>query len=153
MKRRDTLSLAAATGIVTLAPPWARAAAASPRVLRTAFQVAETGFDPAQLSDIYSRIITSNIFEALYGYDHLARPARIVPVIAEGMPEVADEWREYTVRIKPGIFFADDPAFKGQKRELVAQDYVYAILRFADPATKSGSMPFRVELDFTPDAG
>jgi hypothetical protein len=39
------------------------------------FPVAETGFDPAQVSDIYSRIITANIFEGLYGYDHLARPA------------------------------------------------------------------------------
>ncbi len=139
MKRRDTLALAAAAGIGSLAHPLAlaRAPAGAPRVLRTAFPVAETGFDPAQVSDIYSRIITASIFEALYGYDHLARPAKIVPVIAEGMPEVADEWREYTIRIKPGIFFADDPAFKGQRRELVAQDYVYAILRFADPATKS----------------
>ncbi|MFN9104763.1 MAG: ABC transporter substrate-binding protein [Betaproteobacteria bacterium] len=139
MKRRDTLALTAAAGIGGLSLPLAAAGApaAAPRVLRTAFPVAETGFDPAQVSDIYSRIITASIFEALYGYDHLARPAKIVPVIAEGMPEVADEWREYTIRIKPGIFFADDPAFKGQRRELVAQDYVYAILRFADPATKS----------------
>jgi hypothetical protein len=41
------------------------------------------------------------------------------------------------VRIRPGIHFADDPAFKGQKRELVAQDYVYAFKRFADPANRS----------------
>ncbi|MFN9746162.1 MAG: ABC transporter substrate-binding protein, partial [Betaproteobacteria bacterium] len=141
MKRRDTLALTAA-GIGGLALPLAAtgaapATAAAPRVLRTTFPVAETGFDPAQVSDIYSRIITANIFEALYGYDHLARPAKIVPVIAEAMPEVADEWREFTIRIKPGIFFTDDPAFKGQRRELVAQDYVYSILRFADPATKS----------------
>ena len=31
----------------------------------------------------------------------------------------------WTIRIKPGIYFADDPAFKGRKRELVAADYVY----------------------------
>ena len=41
------------------------------------------------------------------------------------------------VRIQPGIFFADDPAFKGKPRELVAPDYVYALKRFADPANKS----------------
>jgi ABC-type transport system substrate-binding protein len=142
MKRRDTLTLAAAAGIGGLATPLALAntsatAPGGPRVLRGSFPVAETGFDPAQVSDIYSRIITANIFEALYGYDHLARPAKIVPVIATGLPEMADEWREYTIRIQPGIFFADDPAFKGQRRELVAQDYVYSIMRFADPATKS----------------
>jgi len=143
MKRRDTLVLATAG----LSAPWALAQSANPsgaRVLRTAFPVAETGFDPAQVSDIYSRIITANIFEGLYGYDHLARPAKIVPVTAADLPEVADDAREFTIHIKPGIFFADDPAFKGgagtepgRGRELVAQDYVYAILRFADPATKS----------------
>jgi ABC-type transport system substrate-binding protein len=136
LNRRDTLALAA-TG---LASPLALASTAAPggaRVLRCSFPVAETGIDPAQVSDVYSRTLTGNIFEALYGYDHLARPARIMPVVAAAMPEVADEWREYTIRIKPGIFFADDPAFKGVKRELVAQDYVYSILRFADPATKS----------------
>jgi hypothetical protein len=36
----------------------------------------------------------------------------------------------------PGIFFADDPAFQGRPRELVAADYVYALKRFADPRTR-----------------
>jgi ABC-type oligopeptide transport system substrate-binding subunit len=37
----------------------------------------------------------------------------------------------------PGTFFADDPAFKGVKRELTAHDFVYTWKRFADPANKS----------------
>ena len=140
MKRRDTLALAAAgvaapLGLPALASTTSAAGAA--RVLRCSFPVAETGMDPAQVSDVYSRTLTANIFEGLYGYDHLARPARSVLVTAAAMPEVADDWREFTIRIQPGIFFADDPAFKGTKRELVAKDYVYSILRFADPATKS----------------
>ena len=63
--------------------------AASPatKVLRYAFPVAETGFDPARIVDLYSRIVTAHIFESLYTYDHLARPAKIKPLIAEGMPE------------------------------------------------------------------
>jgi ABC-type transport system substrate-binding protein len=52
------------------------------------------------------------------------------------MPEVSADFREWTVQLRPGIFFADDPAFGGKRRELVAQDYVYAIKRFADPAVK-----------------
>ena len=36
-----------------------------------------------------------------------------------------------------GIYFADDPAFKGQRRELQAQDYVYAFQRIVDPANIS----------------
>ena len=107
------------------------------RVLRYAFPVAESGFDPAQISDTYSRTVTGHIFEALYAYDHLARPARIVPLTAEGMPEASDDFRIWTFTVRRGIHFADDPAFKGEKRELTAADFVFAIKRYADPAVKS----------------
>ena len=107
------------------------------KVLRYAFPVAETGFDPAQLSDLYSRIITANIFDALYGYDYLARPAKVRPNVALGMPVISDDFRTYTVKIRPGIFFADDPAFGGKKRELTAYDFAYSYKRIFDPKTKS----------------
>ena len=107
------------------------------KVLRVAFRSAETGFDPAMISDLYSRTITPHIFEALYSYDHLARPAKFKPLTAVGMPEISADFRTWTIKLQPGIYFADDPAFKGKKRELVAQDYVYAIQRIADPANKS----------------
>jgi ABC-type transport system substrate-binding protein len=112
-------------------------AAPGQKVLRYAFNAGETGFDPARIVDLYSRIITTHIFEALYTYDHLARPARIKPLIADGMPEHSPDFRTWTVRLKKGIYFADDPAFGGKKREVVAQDFVYALKRFADPANKS----------------
>ncbi len=109
------------------------------KVLRYAFPIAETGFDPAQLSDLYSRIVTANIFDALYGYDYLARPVKVRPNVALGMPEISDDFRSYKVRIKPGIYFADDPVFGGKKRELTAQDFVYSYKRIFDPKTKSPS--------------
>ena len=107
------------------------------KVLRYAFEVAETGFDPAQISDVYSRIVTANIFDSLYDYDYLARPVKVKPNVAVGMPVISDGFRTYTVKIKPGIFFADDPAFGGKKRELTAADFVYSYKRFFDPKTKS----------------
>ncbi|GAB4035335.1 MAG: ABC transporter substrate-binding protein [Rubrivivax sp.] len=110
---------------------------AAPKVLRLAFNQAETGFDPAKISDLYSRTVTPHIFEGLYEYDHLARPFKIKPLTADGMPEVSADFREWTIRLKRGIYFQDDPAFKGQKRELVAADYAYAIKRLMDPANKS----------------
>jgi ABC-type transport system substrate-binding protein len=115
----------------------AAAGAAPQKVLRYAFQIAETSLDPVRIQDIYSRILTSHIFEAPLRYDHLARPVRLRPLTAESMPEHSADFRVWTVRIRPGIHFADDPAFKGQKRELVAQDYAYTFKRFADPANKS----------------
>lgn len=53
------------------------------------------------------------------------------------MPEASDEHRVWTVRLRPGIFFADDPVFQGRQRELTAQDYVYSLKRYFDPANKS----------------
>ena len=119
----------------------AGAAAAETKVLRYAFPVAETGFDPVQVSDLYSRIITAHIFEPPLGYDHLARPFKLRPSTAAAMPEVSDDFRSFTFRIKPGVYFADDPAFKGKPRELTAQDYVYAVKRIFDPKLKSPAQP------------
>jgi ABC-type transport system substrate-binding protein len=107
------------------------------KVLRIAFRVAETTFDPAKINDIYSIAVTGHIFEALYAYDHLARPAKVRPQLAVGMPVVSEDFRTWTIKVRPGIYFADDPAFKGKKREVVAQDFVYAFQRIADPANKS----------------
>ena len=145
MKRRDTLALGAAAGAALAVPGLAAhaqagavsAAAAGQKVLRYAFQIAETGFDPPQLSDVYSRIVTAHIFEAPYTYDHLARPPKVVPLLAVGMPEVSADFRTWTVKLRPGVLFSDDPAFKGKPREMVAEDFVYTFKRFADPANKS----------------
>ena len=131
MKALVTLCLA---GLMAFA---SAPASADLKVLRYAFRAAETGFDPSQLSDIYSRTVTAHIFEALYTYDHLARPARIVPLIADGLPEISADFKTFTVRLKRGIYFADDPVFKGIPREVTAHDFVYSIKRFADPALKS----------------
>ncbi|MBU6261303.1 MAG: bicyclomycin resistance protein, partial [Burkholderiales bacterium] len=114
------------------------AAAAGPRkVYRYSFPTAESNFDPAKIVDLYSRTVTPHIFEGLLQYDPLARPVKVRPLTAAAMPEASADFRTWTVRIKPGIYFASDPAFKGRRRELVAQDYVYSILRFADPANNS----------------
>ncbi|MEJ6022169.1 ABC transporter substrate-binding protein [Ramlibacter sp. PS4R-6] len=114
------------------------AAAQGPeKVLRYAFPIAETGFDPAQVHDLYSRVITANIFETLYDYDYLARPAKVKPVLAEALPQVSADFRTWTIRLKRGVYFADDPAFGGKKREVTAQDVVYSFKRIYDPKTRS----------------
>ncbi len=126
------LALAGPAGAATAQP-----APAAGKVLRYAFLVSETGFDPVMLTDTYSRIVTSHIFEGLYGFDPLAVPVRIVPLVAAAMPEASADFRTWTIRLRPGVFFSDDPAFKGRPRELVAEDFVYTLKRFADPAINS----------------
>ncbi len=150
MRRRDTLALGLNAGIIATLPfAVSNGHAAAPKkVLRYAFRVAETGFDPAQISDLYSRTVTPHIFEALYQYDPLARPAQVRPLTADGMPQVSDDFTTWTVKLQRGIYFANDEAFKGKPRELVAEDYVYSFKRFADPAVKSPAWTWLADFEF-----
>jgi ABC-type transport system substrate-binding protein len=113
------------------------AAAEPPKVLRYAIRIAETGFDPAQISDLYSRTLAANVFDALYAYEFLARPVRLRPNTATALPEASADFKTFTVHVRPGIYFSDDPAFNGRRRELTAADYVYSIKRIFDPRLKS----------------
>ena len=131
--------LAAALAAPAGAQPAAPSSAAPKKVLRYAFEVAESSLDPAKVNDFYSKALIGNVFEGLLAYDHLARPVKLKPWTAEAMPQHSDDYRVWTIKVRAGIHFADDPAFKGKTRELVAQDYVYSIKRFADPANKSPS--------------
>ena len=107
------------------------------KVIRQVFPAAETGFDPAGAQDLYSGTIEQAIFETLLTYDYLARPSRLVPLTAESMPRVTDDGKTYTFKIRKGIRFADDPAFKGAARELVASDFAYSLKRLIDPKLHS----------------
>ena len=135
------LALGLALACVGRAPAAAPVADAPPlKVFRYAFQIAETNFDPAQVTDVYSRIVIAAMLEAPLEFEFLAQPARMRPNTAAAMPEVSDDFKTFTIHIKPGIYFADDPAFKGRKRELVAEDYVYSLKRHYDPRWKSGNL-------------
>jgi oligopeptide transport system substrate-binding protein len=136
--RRAGLAFAAA--LLTALTPVAAAQSAATKTLHVAFPVAETGFDPQASSDIYSNYVNRAIFDPLYRYDYLARPYKLVPNTAQGMPEIADDGRTWTIHVRKGIYFADDPVFKGQRRELTAADYVYAIKRILDPKMRSNSL-------------
>ncbi|WP_044619609.1 ABC transporter substrate-binding protein [Gynuella sunshinyii] len=107
------------------------------KTLRVEFDAGATGFDPAKVSDGYSNDVNENIYDTLLTYDYLARPIKIIPNVVEDMPKISNDGKTYTFKIKPGIYFADDPAFKGKKRELVAADFVYSIKRLLDKTINS----------------
>jgi ABC-type transport system substrate-binding protein len=116
------------------------AQAAPQKVLRVAFKVAETSFDPATTSDLYSNNIIEEIFESPLTYDFLARPAKLKVETLEAMPEITDGGRTYTLKIRKGLHFSDDPAFEGRKRELTASDYEFAFKRLMDPKLRSPNL-------------
>jgi ABC-type transport system substrate-binding protein len=119
----------------------AQPAAPAGKTLNVAFRSPETSFDPVQTnSDQNSTVVIAQILEAPLTYDYLARPVQLLPNTAAALPEVSADGRSFTVRLKPGIFFADDPAFNGKPRELVAQDHVYALKRFYDPRWNSSDL-------------
>ena len=109
---------------------------AAEKVLHTYLTTSETGLDPAVASDLASLSVLENLFDPLLRYDFLARPVALRGNTA-ALPIVGEQGLSYTFKLRPGLFFSADPAFKGQKRELTAADYVYSLQRLYDPALKS----------------
>src|SRR5437764_4975741 len=107
------------------------------KVLRVAFPIAETGFDPQSGGDAYSNYVNRQVFDPLYKYEYLTRPYKLVPNTAAALPDISADGKTWTIKIRPGIYFADDPAFKGKRRELTAADYVYCLKRLHDPPMRS----------------
>ncbi|MDR0587781.1 MAG: ABC transporter substrate-binding protein [Burkholderiales bacterium] len=107
------------------------------KILRLAFPTAVTNFDPAYVSDLYSSTVNEAVFERLLTYDYLARPVKLIPMLAESLPDISQDGKVYTFRIKKNVFFQDDPAFSGNPRELTADDFVYSFKRVLDPKVRS----------------
>jgi len=107
------------------------------KVLRMFLSTSETGLDPAAASDNATLSLLENLFDPLLRYDYLARPAKLRPNTATSMPQVSADGLTYTFRIRPGIYFTPDSAFKGVKREVTAADYAYSLKRLLDPALRS----------------
>jgi oligopeptide transport system substrate-binding protein len=97
-----------------------------------------SSLDPAQASNEATDEVGPNINETLLQYHYLKRPLQVEPLLASAMPTVSKDGLVHTFKIKPGVKFHDDPCFKdGKGRELVAQDFIYAWKRLADPKSKS----------------
>src|SRR6185436_3288276 len=114
--------------------------ACAEKVLRYAFEIAETSFDPQRIADVYSNIVNQAMFEPPLTYDYLAKPAKLKPNVVTAMPEISADGTTYTFHVKPGIYFNDDPAFNGRKRELVAADFVYTMKRVLDPRVRASQI-------------
>ncbi len=96
------------------------------------------GFDPVQTGDTTSAAAVSKVYEGLYEYKYLARPYAVRPLLAEALPEISADALTYTIRIRRGVRFADDPCFPGGKgRELTAEDFLYSWKRLADTRNRS----------------
>jgi ABC-type transport system substrate-binding protein len=91
------------------------------------------GLDPGITGEVSSSMAISRLYEGLLQYDYLARPYKVIPLLAEAMPDISADGLVYTFKIRKGIYFHDDPCFPDDKgRELNAADFVYSFKRVAD---------------------
>ena len=89
--------------------------------------------DTGNVQDVYENLVCSQICESLFTYNYLKRPFVLEPLLADGMPSISDDNLTYTIKIKQGVYFQDDPCFAGGKgRELKAEDFVFAFKRIAN---------------------
>src|SRR5471032_742291 len=126
-----------AAATASAAAPAAASSSRPPHVLHAFLSTGETGLDPAVASDIASLSLMENLFDPLLRYAYLARPVKLQANTVTAMPKVDDHGLTYTFQLRHGIYFTPDPAFKGARREVTAQDYVYSLKRLYDPALKS----------------
>ena len=88
--------------------------------------------DPATAYDTVAMDVIPLVLESLYQYNYDRRPLTLEPLLAAGLPEISKDRKTYTIRLKKGVrWHAGDYFPKGEGRELVAADFLYAWRRLA----------------------
>ena len=81
----------------------------------------------------YENTACCQTYETLLQYKYLVRPPQLEPLLLTEMPTRSEDGLTYHFKLKPGVFFHDDPCFPGGKgRELVSSDVFYSWKRMAD---------------------
>ncbi|MFW7380226.1 MAG: ABC transporter substrate-binding protein [Oligoflexus sp.] len=94
---------------------------------------AHRSLDPMRQFDQASNQVCSNIYDTLLTYHYLKRPYQLEPLLLEKMPEKQEDGVTYLFTLKKGVRFHDNEAFpEGKGREMVADDVIYSLKRFAD---------------------
>ena len=97
-----------------------------------------SSMDPAAASALYASRAVSMVYETLLEFDYQARPYRLIPGLAEGLPEIQSNGCVYIVRLHPDARFQPDSCFgadeKGlpRSRAVTSQDVIYSLKRLAD---------------------
>lgn len=95
------------------------------------------GLDPHKSFDALSNMGIRLVFDGLLDYDH---EARLVPSLAESLPEISPDGLRYTFRLRRGVRFHNG-------RELTADDVRWSLTRMLDPKTASPGWPFFANIE------
>jgi ABC-type transport system substrate-binding protein len=133
--------------IVGIAVSFAVVPTRDPHSLYTAYGSNIKTLDPGNIGDTTSSSIAGNVFETLYNYDYQARPYKLIPEIASGMPQISVDGLTWTIKLKKGIHYFDPEAkipgwtplkddhgkvLGSEGPEVKAGDFIYAWKRIAD---------------------
>ena len=114
-----------------------------PNSLHIFLTQAVKSIDPAHAQDEISSICVLNLYDQLYEYEYLTRPFKLKPCLAAEMPTISEDRLTYTIPMRRGITFVDDPCFvgednpEGRGREVTAHDFIFCIKRLMDRRTAS----------------
>jgi len=107
-------------------------------VLYQTYSAKVKSIDPATCGDTTSASMQGQVYESLYTYHYLKRPVEIIPQLAAEMPEISEDSRIYTFRLKPNIHYAPNPCFgikpdgSFRTRTVRADDFALGLKRVAD---------------------
>ena len=89
--------------------------------------------DPVRGSSQYDNMAAVYVYETLLEYEYLKRPYELKPCLLESMPEVSEDGKTFTFKLRDDIYFQDDPCFPdGKGRKVVTDDVFYSLKRMAD---------------------
>lgn len=115
------------------------------RVFYTSFPGPPRTLDPAVAYSTIDHMITGPVYGTLLEYHYLDRPLRLIPGLAESVPEpepLPEGHVAYRFRLHDGLRFQPDPCFGlgepgATTRPVLAADVAFELMRLADPAVNS----------------
>ena len=109
-------------------------------MLTIARTAAFKSMDPPQVFSLVDDEVQRQVYSTLLTYAYLDRPYRLEPELLESMPTWDAGKLTYTFHLRRGVHFHDDACFPGGKgREMVADDVLYSLKRYADARLNSQS--------------
>ncbi|MFH2201872.1 MAG: ABC transporter substrate-binding protein [Elusimicrobiota bacterium] len=133
-------SIAAALALLLAACSQGGAPKPGEKVLEIGAVAVAGSSDPNNLNSMYDLDLANLVYDTLYEYEYLVRPYKLKPAMAEGMPQISKDGLTYTIKLKKGLFYADDKCFAergGRGREAVVGDFIFNLKRKADAGSRS----------------
>jgi len=108
------------------------------RVFHTSINKLLATLDPALAADTACQFMTASFYDTPLQYDFRARPYRLEPSMLAEMPEFSPDGKTMTCRLRDDLFFQKNECFRNDsERKVDAQDFIFSMLRLADPRLRS----------------